>query len=81
MFLFDRPLPFPDTQPSTYLPLSKEPVFDASKHLALEMPSHCMSLADLGYSPEEINRCASSFAYSDAFRILSSEGVAAMEVV
>jgi len=81
MFLFDRPLPFPNTHPSTYLPLSKEPVFDASKHLALEMPSHCMSLADLGYSPEEINRCASPFAYSDAFRILSNEGVAAMEVV
>jgi hypothetical protein len=81
MFLFDRPLPFPKTHPTPYLPLSKEPVFEAGKHLALEMPSQSLSLADLGYAPEEIKRCASSFAYSNAFRILSSEGVAAMEAV
>lgn len=74
-------LPFPLGRPSPYLALVDEPVFDPSKHLALERPDHTAKLQELGYRADEVNACASSFAYSSAFRILSEEGVAAMHHV
>ena len=81
MPLTDNSLPFPLGRPFPYLPLVDEPIFDSSKHLALGRPDHTATLQELGYSADEVNVCASSFAYSSAFRILSQEGVAAMRHV
>lgn len=81
MHNFHRPLPFPNHHPEAYLSLAREPVFEPGKHLALEQPTQCRSLTDLGYATSEIQTCASTFGYSNAFRILSSEGVAAMTEV
>ena len=70
-------LPFPAGRPSDYLPLQDEPIFDAGQHLALEMPTETTDLASLGYQEADLSQCASTFAVSNAFRILSQEGVAA----
>ena len=75
------PLPFPAGRASDYLPLQDEPAFDAGKHLALEMPTETTDLAPLGYQGADLAQCASTFAVSNAFRILSKEGVAAMRQV
>ena len=75
------PLPFPPGRPSDYLPLEDEPSFVAGQHLALEMPTETTDLATLGYQESDLADCASTFAVSDAFRILSTEGVAAMRHV
>mgnify|MGYP007000356058 CR=1 len=66
---------------SDYLPLQDEPAFDASKHLALEMPTETTDLATLGYQQADLDQCASTFAVSNAFRILSKAGVAAVRHV
>jgi hypothetical protein len=74
-------LPFPTGRPSDYLPLQDEPIFDAGQHLALEMPTETTDLATMGYQEADLSQCASTFAVSNAFRILSQEGVAAMRHV
>jgi hypothetical protein len=74
-------LPFPPGRPSDYLPLEDEPSFVAGEHLALEMPTATTDLATLGYQESDLAECASTFAVSKAFRILSTEGVAAMRHV
>ena len=74
-------LPFPAGRPSDYLPLADEPTFDPAQHLALEMPTETTDLVDLGYQEADLEQCASTFAVSNAFRILSKEGVAAMRQV
>ena len=74
-------LPFPPGRPSDYLPLADEPSFVAGQHLALEMPTDTTDLATLGYQESDLADCASTFAVSNAFRILSTEGVAAMRHV
>ena len=74
-------LPFPPGRPSDYLPLEDEPSFVAGEHLALEMPTETTDLATLGYQESDLADCASTFAVSNAFRILSTEGVAAMRHV
>ena len=74
-------LPFPTGRPPEYLPLKDEPKFDAGQHLALEMPTETTDLATLGYQEAHLDQCASTFAVSNAFRILSTEGVAAMRHV
>ena len=74
-------LPFPPGRPSDYLPLEDEPSFVAGQHLALEMPTETTDLATLGYQESDLAECASTFAVSNAFRILSTEGVAAMRHV
>ena len=74
-------LPFPPGRPSDYLPLEDEPSFVAGQHLALEMPSETTDLGTLGYQESDLADCASTFAVSNAFRILSTEGVAAMRHV
>jgi hypothetical protein len=63
------------------LPLVDEPVFEPGRHLALEAPTHITSLEELGYRQEQMADCSSAFAYSNAFRILSEEGVEAMRWV
>ena len=68
-------LPFPPGRPSDYLPLADEPSFIAGQHLALEMPTDTTDLATLGYQESDLADCASTFAVSNAFGILSTEGV------
>ena len=76
-----HPLPFPAGRPSDYLALADEPTFDPGMHLALEMPTETTDLVTLGYQEADLAQCASTFAVSNAFRILSREGVAAMRHV
>ena len=76
-----NPLPFPAGRPSDYLPLENEPTFNEGQHLALEMPAETTDLAALGYQGSDLADCASTFAVSSAFRILSREGVSAMRHV
>ncbi|MFT6290016.1 MAG: hypothetical protein ACJAR2_000601 [Ilumatobacter sp.] len=73
-------VPFPSTQPDGYEWLGDEPVFDPERHLALEMPSEILTLADLGYSPEEIEGTATSIAATSPFQVLSKEGAEVMLV-
>lgn len=67
-----------DVLPRGFERFGAEPVFDPSKHLALERPEVIYDLADLGYSAEEIASCPSSFGASSVFRVLSEEGVACL---
>ena len=76
-----QPLPFPNECPRAYIELEKEPEFKASRHLCLEQPSSIYSLRDIGYSDEAIADCESSFGYSEAFRILSDEGLIVMKSI
>lgn len=71
-------LPFPAILPDGFSSLPSEPVFDEAKHLQIEMPEKVYSLADLGYSKEDIAICPTSFGATSVFRILSDEGAAAM---
>lgn len=73
-----QPLPFPAKSPNGFPPLENEPVFDAAKHLQIEMPEEVYSLADLGYSDADIAACPTPFGATSVFRILSDEGAAAM---
>ena len=75
------PLPFPAGRPAAYQVLQEEPTFDPGRHLALEMPTKTTDLAELGYQQADLAECASDFAVSNTFRILSEEGVAAMRQV
>lgn len=72
-------LPFPADKPAAYLRLRGEPRFDAERHLALESPARTVSLADLGYDAPTIAARPSALGLTCAFRILSAEGVAAMQ--
>ena len=77
----EHALTFPAGRPDPYKLLVDEPSFDPSKHLALESPADTFRLGELGYKKSELEGFASDFAYSSAFRILSSEGVEAMRHV
>lgn len=76
-----RGLAFPTVVPEGYPPLADEPLFDPARHLALEMPDTVVTLAELGYSDEEIAACPSSLGITSCFRVLSDEGVAALHEV
>ncbi len=76
-----NPLRFPNENPRGYATIEAEPRFDPERHLALEPPRQLWSLADLGYTPDEIRHCASSVAVAGPFRVLSAEGVAATRSV
>ncbi len=73
-----RALDFPVPQPDGYPRLEKEPVFDAARHLALEMPEQVTSLDALGYPPETVAACPTDLGITSAFRILSEEGAACL---
>lgn len=70
-----EPLLFPRSFPEGYGPLDDDEEFVPSRHLALEPCAERITLADLGYTPEEIAACASPVAVSGVFRVLSDEGV------
>ena len=73
-----QPLAFPAPHPAGYPRLENEPVFDAAKHLALEMPKTITRLDALGYSPETIAACPTDLGITSTFRILSEEGAACL---
>lgn len=77
----DATLDFPDQRPPEYIKLTDEPVFEAKRHLKLELPETIATLAQLGYEKTETKDCPSSFGVSSAFRILSDEGLAVMRDV
>ena len=71
-------LPFPENHPEGFPMLEEEPVFDAAKHLQIEMPHTVISLKEFGYSDEEIAKCPCDFGITNVFRILSDEGAECM---
>ena len=71
-------MPFPSGLPNGYEWLDREPTFDPAVHLDLEVPGEVITLADLGYSADDIAGTATSLAATTPFRILSHEGAAVM---
>lgn len=74
-------LQFPSHNPPGYVQIDAEPSFDPARHLALEAPRQVWTLAELGYTAEQIRRCPSPIAVAGPFRVLSAEGVAAARSV
>jgi len=74
----NKPLQFPSQLPAGYHYGDEAVKFDPARHLQLEAPQEVLKLSDLGYTPEEIQACATDFAVSSAVRILSDEGVDVM---
>ena len=79
--LTTMPLQFPSAIPDGFPQLTAEPSFDPAKHLAIEMPETVYSLDDFGYAADEIADCPSNIAATSAFRLLSDEGIAALQDV
>ena len=75
------PLAFPRDIPDAYRTLDDEPRYDARVHLDLVAPRHEESLADFGYTPEEIAACPSPLAVAGPFHVLSAAGIAAVTAV
>ena len=76
-------LQFPAT-PTTGFPAidpAIDPVFDPQRHLALEQPEFIYTLKDLGYDAATIAAAPSPIAATSCFRVLSDEGVAALQGV
>jgi hypothetical protein len=69
------PLSFPTTRPAGLPEFEDEPRYDPAVHLALVPPTERLTLAELGYTAEEIAQCPSPIAISGPFRLLSDEGV------
>ena len=76
--MHNHPLPFPTLLPDTLPALEGEPTYDPAVHLNLVSPCNKLSLADLGYTGDEIAQCPSSVAISGPFRLLSDDGAAAV---
>jgi hypothetical protein len=70
---------FPTTLPPGFLYVEGEPEFDAAKHLALEEPEQIITMADIGYAEEQIRQYPSPIAATSAVRILSDEGIEALQ--
>ena len=71
-------LALPLVGPDGYEPLPSEPEFDAAKHFQIERPDKIFSLAELGYSKDEIAQCPSDFGVTSVFRLLSDAGADAL---
>ena len=71
-------LSFPAELPDGFEFLENEPVFDAARHLQIEMPEEVIPLSDFGYSGAEIAECPTGFGVTSIFRILSDEGAACL---
>ena len=74
-----QPLAFPAEKPAPYVRLEQEPEFNSARHLALEQPANTENLIDFGYAADEVARRPSPLAVTSAFRVLSEEGLAAMQ--
>lgn len=75
------PLPLPPDRPTNITRVIEEPDFDPARHLALEMPERRWTLEEFGYSEELRMRSPSPVAITSPFRVLSEEGVAALQQV
>ena len=53
-----------EQKPDGFFPLSLEPKFCPSVHLALERPTEVISLTDFGYKQDQIADCPSDFVQS-----------------
>ena len=71
----NTPISFPNTLPEGYYYLEDEPAYDSNIHLELELPKKSLSLSDLGYTKDEIEKCPTNFGVSAIARLLSDEGV------
>ena len=69
----------PACSPPGYEFITGDPVFDPAVHLQLEMPEKIWSMEELGYSAEARERFPSSVAVTSPARILSREGVEALQ--
>lgn len=76
-----EPLDFPVPQPDGFPVLVTEPEFDAARHLAIETPETVITLGEFGYADDEVAACPTDLAVTSCFRILSDEGVAALQEV
>ncbi len=74
-------LPFPSRIPDGYEPLVREPCFDPSRHLALEAPARTWTLEEFGYGDDVVRAMPSPVAAAGPFRVLSREGVEAVQDV
>lgn len=72
---------FPEGSPYPDPPDPGEPAYDPDRHLALQKPDRVWRLRDFGYDRDAIARCASPVAITAPFRLLSEEGVAAVQAV
>lgn len=70
---FPRTAPYPER-------IADDPPFVPARHLALERPSHCLTLTELGYDPTSLDVPA-AVAATSCFRVLSDEGVEALHHV
>ena len=77
------PLNFPADIPKDYEMLVDEPVYDPAIHLAPDESEGVVteSLADFGYSQDEITLCPSPIAVGGPFRVFSKEGIRATTAV
>jgi len=75
------PLAFPTTLPPHVKRQVDGPAFDPARHLALGWPERIETLEDFGYDAATRARTPSPVAITSAFRVLSEEGVAALEAV
>ncbi|MEM8497654.1 MAG: hypothetical protein AAF542_06495 [Pseudomonadota bacterium] len=75
------PIPFPALCPHPEQRIDDCVRFDPHQHLALELPATTWTLAELGYSDEEIAASPTPFAVSSPARLLSEAGVSALQAV
>lgn len=75
------PLAFPSDRPSYIKRTIDEPVFDPKRHLQLTPPQRVWTLEEFGYDATLRARSASPIAITSPFRVLSDEGVAALQSV
>jgi len=70
--------PFLVNSPGRFPIIEDEPLFDADRHLSLEMPSGTITLDAFGYDESTIEQCPTDFAMTTPFSVLSPEGAKAM---
>lgn len=75
------PLAFPTVMPPHVKRQVDGPAFDAARHLDLGWPKRIETLAEFGYDAAARARTPSPVAITSAFRVLSAEGVAALDQV
>ena len=72
-------IPFPVSIPEAYPRIEHEPCFDPAKHLALEKPTFAVTLEEFGYDQQASRAAPTNMAMAGPFRILSDEGVTALQ--
>ncbi len=76
-----EPLAMPAVRPAHITREIEEPAFDAKRHLDLTWPERITTLDDFGYDAAAKARTPSPVAITSPFRLLSDEGVKALEGV